>query len=153
MQDRARAIALLQQARDLLAERLTERILECRDQILEDALGLAYSSEIDAIQEQIGQRLNHVNLLLNNLPPQDEPPPVEDPEPAAAQPVLGYEGAETPASAATATAPLPTLGANSAAAQAETALPSSVIYVARDGNSSTVESPVSANESIPQRAM
>ena len=75
MHDRARAISLLQQARDILAERLTERILESRDAILEDALGLAYSSEIDAIQEQIGQRLNHVNLMLNNLPPMEEAPP------------------------------------------------------------------------------
>ena len=93
MQDRARAISLLQQARDILAERLTERLLESRDEILEDALGLAYSSEIDAIQEQIGQRLNHVNVMLNNLPPLDEAPPPrsEDIVPFAPAPVLGYE--------------------------------------------------------------
>jgi hypothetical protein len=93
MQDRARAIGLLQQARDILVERLTERLLEGRDAILEDALGMSYSSEIDAIQEQIGQRLNHVNLMLNNLPAVDEAPPprAEDVVPLAPAPVLGYE--------------------------------------------------------------
>ena len=147
MHDRARAIALLQQARDILAERLTERILECRDQILEDALGLSYSSEIDAIQEQIGQRLNHVNLLLNNLPTVEEAPLPDEPEPATATPVLGYEmtqqGMQVDNSAVDAlsndsTLPVPTATASHAAAVHQTVPPSSVIYVAADGNSSTV---------------
>lgn len=130
MHDRVRAIALLQQARDILAERLTERILECRDQILEDALGLSYSSEIDAIQDQIGQRLNHVNLLLNNLPHVEEAPLPEEPEVATATPVLSYE---SPAENATAETAL--IAATETAAPAA---PSTVIYVAADGNSSTV---------------
>lgn len=91
MNDRNRAISLLQQARDLLAERLTERILESRDAILEDALGLSFSSEIDAIQEQIGQRLNHVNLLLSNLPSIEDGPPPEDAAPQSSPQVLGYD--------------------------------------------------------------
>jgi hypothetical protein len=122
MHDRARAIALLHQARDILAERLTERLLEGRDAILEDALGLAYSSEIDAIQEQIGQRLNHVNLMLNNLPPLEEAPPShpEDVVPLAPAPVLGYEPTE---------APEPTVGPAPAALRTAP----SVIYVGAHG--------------------
>jgi hypothetical protein len=100
MHDRARAIALLQQARDILAERLTERLLESRDAVLEDALGLAYSSEIDAIQEQVAQRLQHVNAMLNNLPPLEEAPPPrpEDIVPLAPAPVLAYEPSHEAAS-------------------------------------------------------
>jgi hypothetical protein len=92
MNDRARAIAVLQQARDILAERLTEQVLQARDSILEDAIGLSYSSEIDAIQEQLGQRLNNVNMLLNNLPPiEDAPPPTADDVAPASPPALGYQ--------------------------------------------------------------
>lgn len=94
MNDRARAISVLQQARDILAERLTERILESRESILEDALGLSYSSEIDAVQEQIGMRLNNVHMLLNNLPPlEDAPAPTDEEEEQQPQgPIaIGYE--------------------------------------------------------------
>jgi hypothetical protein len=92
MNDRARAIAILQQARDILAERLTEQVLEARDAILEDAIGLSYSSEIDAIQEQLGQRLNNVNMLLNNLPPmEDAPAPTAEDVAPVAPPALGYQ--------------------------------------------------------------
>lgn len=139
MNDRTRAIALLQQARDILAERLTERLLECRDQILEDALGLSYSSEIDAVQEQIGQRLNHVNLLLNNLPTIEEAPLPDEPEAATAPPVLSFEtptpsttGEMEVATITEAAPPIPT------AAAAQTMPTASIIYVAADGNSSTV---------------
>lgn len=123
MHDRARAISLLQQARDILAERLTERLLEGRDAILEDALGLAYSSEIDAIQDQIGQRLNHVNLMLNNLPPLEEAPPprAEDIVPFAPAPVLGYEPSAIPEAASSPT-PVATMTAPS------------VIYVGTQGD-------------------
>jgi hypothetical protein len=92
MNDRARAIAILQQAREILAERLTEQVLEARDSILEDAIGLSYSSEIDAIQEQIGQRLNNVNMLLNNLPPiEDAPAPTAEDVTPAPPPALSYQ--------------------------------------------------------------
>lgn len=73
MNDRNRAIDVLKRARDLLAERLTERILESRDDLLADAMGLAYQSEIDAVYEQVGARLNHVSAMLGSLPPEDEP--------------------------------------------------------------------------------
>jgi len=93
MNERAQAISVLQQARDILAERLTERILESREAILEDALGLSYASEIDAVQEQVGLRLNNVQMLLNNLPPiEDAPVPTnEDIVSAPQPPALGYE--------------------------------------------------------------
>lgn len=68
MNERQQAIDLLRRARDILAERLTERILDQKDDILEDALGLGYGSQIDAIYEQLGLRLAHVNQLLANLP-------------------------------------------------------------------------------------
>lgn len=78
MSDRTRAIEVLKRARDLLAERLTERVLDSRDEILADAMGMSYLSEIETIYEQIGSRLHHVNLMLSNLPPekqtQDETP-------------------------------------------------------------------------------
>ncbi|MGC3970745.1 MAG: hypothetical protein QM775_26450 [Pirellulales bacterium] len=93
MNERSQAISVLQQARDILAERLTERILESREAILEDALGLSYTSEIDAVQEQIGLRLNNVQMLLNNLPPlEDAPVPTnEDIVSAPQQAALAYE--------------------------------------------------------------
>jgi hypothetical protein len=71
MNDRQQAIDLLRRARDILAERLTDRILQSKDAILEDALGLAYSSEIDGMYDQLGMRLAHVNQLLANLPAEE----------------------------------------------------------------------------------
>jgi hypothetical protein len=125
MNDRARAIALLQQARDILAERLTERLLESRDAILEDALGLSYSSEIDAVQEQIGQRLNHVNVLLNNLPPIEEVEPQPDDLEPAQSAVLGYEpSAQVPS------VPVPAAAEFDAATEFSVAPP--VIYVSAE---------------------
>jgi hypothetical protein len=73
MNERARALAILKQARDLLTDRLTARIVESRDAILEDAAGLSYTSELEAIYDQVGARLVHVNALLANLPSSDEP--------------------------------------------------------------------------------
>jgi hypothetical protein len=74
MNDRARAIALLKQARELLAERLTERVLAGSDELLEDAAGFSYMGEIEALYEQVGTRLVHVSQMLSNLPPVNDPP-------------------------------------------------------------------------------
>jgi hypothetical protein len=82
MNSRLEAIKILQQARDLLVDRLTERVCEARDQILEDASGLTYLSEIETLYEQLGGRLAHVSAMLSNLPPVEEPSPVEEPQPA-----------------------------------------------------------------------
>ncbi len=73
MNERARALAILKQARDLLTDRLTSRIVESREAILEDAAGMTYTSELEAIYDQVGARLVHVNALLSNLPTSDEP--------------------------------------------------------------------------------
>jgi hypothetical protein len=72
MNERARAIGILKQARELLAERLTERVLEAQGELLEDAAGCSYMGEIEAIYEQIGARLVHISQMISNLPPQAE---------------------------------------------------------------------------------
>jgi hypothetical protein len=69
MNERSLAIHILQSARDRLSERLTERIIEARDDIESDAEGGSYLSEIEAIYDQLGSRLAHVNGMLANLPP------------------------------------------------------------------------------------
>jgi len=69
MDDRALAISILERAREILAARLAERIIDAGEEIIEDALGNSYSSEIESIHEQVGLRLTHVNAMLNSLPP------------------------------------------------------------------------------------
>ncbi len=69
MNNRSLAIHILQNARDLLSERLTQRIVEAREEIEADADGGSYLSEIEAIYDQLGSRLAHVNGMLANLPP------------------------------------------------------------------------------------
>jgi hypothetical protein len=71
MDDRARAIALLRRAREALIERLTSRIVDSSDEILEDAHGLSFLGGIEEIYDQIGARLSHVNAMLQALPPSD----------------------------------------------------------------------------------
>jgi hypothetical protein len=73
MNDRARAIAILTRARDILAERLTERVLEVQEELLADAQGDSYLGEIEALYEQFGLRLHHLNTVLGSLPAIEEP--------------------------------------------------------------------------------
>jgi hypothetical protein len=68
MDERARAIQILKQTREALARRLTERILEAEEEILAEAEGETYLSEIETIYDQIGIRLAHVNQMLAHLP-------------------------------------------------------------------------------------
>jgi len=82
MNDRARAREILQRARELLLDRLTDRVLQTRDELFEDALGMSFGGEIAAVYEQVGVRLTHVNALLATLPDpvasaveSQEPPP------------------------------------------------------------------------------
>jgi len=72
MNERQRAIDILKRSREILAERLTERILDAHEDILNDVLGLSYTSEIEAIYEQFGPRLSHLNSLIKNMPPLNE---------------------------------------------------------------------------------
>ncbi len=68
MDERGRAIRILRQTRDALARRLTERILEAEEEILAEAEGESFLSEIETIYDQIGIRLAHVNQMLSHLP-------------------------------------------------------------------------------------
>jgi hypothetical protein len=68
MQPRARAIEILREARAVLAERLTEMVLDQADEILADARGDSYMNEIESLYEQIGVKLTHVGQMLSNLP-------------------------------------------------------------------------------------
>jgi hypothetical protein len=70
MQPRARAIEILREARAVLAERLTEMVLEQADEILADARGDSYMNEIESLYEQVGVKLTHVGQMLSNLPPE-----------------------------------------------------------------------------------
>lgn len=81
MNDRTRAIAILREAKQILADRLTERVLEAGEDILADARGDSYMNEIDSVYEQVGMKLAHVNQMLSNLPLEDE----TEPATAAAQ--------------------------------------------------------------------
>lgn len=62
------AIAILEQARQALIERLAERVVEAGQEILDDAHGRTYGAEIDSIHDQIALRLMHVNSMLSVLP-------------------------------------------------------------------------------------
>jgi hypothetical protein len=71
MSQRTEAILILRKARDVLVARLTERVLEAKEEILEDAEGGLFQGGIDEIYEQIATRLSHVNAMLNQLPPEE----------------------------------------------------------------------------------
>ncbi len=72
MTDRAHAVAILRQAREILARRLTERIVELEEELLDDARGDTYLGEIETVYEQVALRLSHVNSMLNHLPAEED---------------------------------------------------------------------------------
>jgi hypothetical protein len=110
MNDRARAIETLREAKALLADRLTERVVLLAEDILADARGDSYMNEIDSVYEQVGLKLAHVSQMLSNLPP---------PEPAGREPRQGAMGYDLPDDTFTAmTEPAP-----SADAVVETVIP------------------------------
>ena len=82
MNDRVRAQKILREAKETLAQRLTEKVLEQQEEILADSRGDSYMNEIESLYEQIGLKLSHVNSMLSNLPVESPPTHVE---PAAAQ--------------------------------------------------------------------
>ena len=75
MNDRTRAQAILKEAKDILAQRLTEMVLAADEDLLADARGESYMNEMESLYEQVGLKLNHVNQMLANLPAEAEPPP------------------------------------------------------------------------------
>ena len=68
MSERIQALEVLRKARDLLAQRLTERILDAEEGLLDDARGDSYLGDIETIYDQFGTKLMHLNQLINNLP-------------------------------------------------------------------------------------
>ena len=75
MNDRDKAIKILTQARDRLTEQLNERVLESADEIISDAEGETFLSEIEELFDKVGIKLQHVNLMLGQLPKIAEPEP------------------------------------------------------------------------------
>lgn len=67
MDHRTQAVAILKRARAMLIDRLAQRVSEAELEILEDAEGGSFHSEIESIFEQLGSRLSNVNALLSGL--------------------------------------------------------------------------------------
>ncbi|REK12883.1 MAG: hypothetical protein DWQ37_09640 [Planctomycetota bacterium] len=78
MNQRALAISILQKARDTLSERLSQRIIESKHEIADDAEGHSYLSEIETIYDQLGGRLAHLNAMLSSLPPDSPQSPADE---------------------------------------------------------------------------
>jgi len=83
MTDRTRAAEILREARAILSERLTEKVLEQGEDLLADARGDSYMNEIESLYEQVGHKLSHVSQMLANLPA--EAPAATTTQTAAAQ--------------------------------------------------------------------
>lgn len=83
MSQRKRALDLLREAREILAERLTELAIEQSEEILADARGDSYMNEIESLYEQVGMKLAHLGQMISNLPAEPEeaaspPPPLDE---------------------------------------------------------------------------
>ena len=61
------AINVLRKAREVLASRMTERLLAEEKDILEDARGESYMEENTTLYKQLGSRLDNVNQMLAAL--------------------------------------------------------------------------------------
>jgi hypothetical protein len=68
MTDRTRALEVLREAREILAQRLTELVLDQGEEILADARGESYMNEIESLYEQVGMKLAHLGQMLSHLP-------------------------------------------------------------------------------------
>jgi hypothetical protein len=71
MNDRARASEILRKARAILAERLTERINDQAEDLLDDARGDSYMNEIESLYDELGTKLAHVSQMLSTLPAEE----------------------------------------------------------------------------------
>lgn len=85
MNDRARALETLRKARAILAERLTERVNEQFEELLDDARGDSYMNEIESLYDELGTKLSHVSQMLSNLPADEPAAPPTQTHTAAAQ--------------------------------------------------------------------
>lgn len=70
MNDRTHAQEILRQAREILAQRLTELVRDQAEEILADARGESYMNEIESLYEQVGMKLAHLGQILSHLPPE-----------------------------------------------------------------------------------
>ena len=70
---RKHALSILVRTRDILAERLTDRVLEDEQQLLDDASGADYMDDISRLYESVGNKLGQINLMIANLPVEKEP--------------------------------------------------------------------------------
>jgi hypothetical protein len=77
---------VLKQAREVLLSRLAERVLDNREDILDDAGGYSYCGAIESMHDQLGQRLANVTAMLAHLQSADEPANAYD---SASADVLG----------------------------------------------------------------
>ncbi len=77
MSDRNEALAVLKQARDALLARMTEAILDQADEIMADAEGESFLSEIENLYDRMGNKLAHLNQMIANLPAEQEESPDE----------------------------------------------------------------------------
>jgi hypothetical protein len=68
MPARKRALDVLRKSRDILAQRLTELVLEQAEEILDDARGDSYMNEIESLYEQVGMKLAHLGQMISHLP-------------------------------------------------------------------------------------
>lgn len=78
MDQRADAIAILKRARQTLIERLSQRVIDCQEEILEDAERGMFHSELESMYENLGCRLSNVNALLAALQSGEETAPLTD---------------------------------------------------------------------------
>lgn len=78
MDQRAAAIAILKRARQTLIDRLAERVVDSHLEIIDDAEGGSFHSELETLYEQVGCRLSNVNALLAGLQSGDEASPLAD---------------------------------------------------------------------------
>ncbi|PQO27979.1 hypothetical protein C5Y96_16510 [Blastopirellula marina] len=78
MSDRNEALAVLKQARDKLLVRMTEAILEQAEEIVADAEGESFLSEIETLYDQMGNKLAHLNQMIANLPAEPVSPETSD---------------------------------------------------------------------------
>jgi len=103
-----RAIAVLREAKQILSDRLTERVLETADEILADARGESYMNDIESVYEQVGMKLAHVNQMLSNLPGETETPQAKPAAPAPAEKASAPpDGSDTQPTRANTTVALP----------------------------------------------
>lgn len=96
MSDRNQALAVLKQARDALLARMTMEILEQAEEIMADAEGESYLSEIENLYDRMGSKLAHLNQIIANLPAEAEEHPEEDDSYERADPAVEIEKARLP---------------------------------------------------------